>query len=124
MQSGLCHGRGLARIASQQHSLQLYSVLLSTDGDHCCQALPGLLGQFSQKNSAAGEKIRPQTVTPENNALRFRKQCLTHLQQLLVPLSIIPVVADNYSPQFTSLKSLFTEFCFFIIIRRMPLMYF
>ena len=27
MQSGLCHGRGLARTASQQHSLQLYSVL-------------------------------------------------------------------------------------------------
>jgi hypothetical protein len=28
--------------------------------DHCCQIPLGLLGQFSQKNSAAGEKIRPQ----------------------------------------------------------------
>ncbi len=27
---------------------------------HCCQIPPGLLGQFSQKNSAAGENIRPQ----------------------------------------------------------------
>ncbi len=32
---------------------------------HCCQIPPGLLGQFSQKNSAPGEKIRPQTDTPE-----------------------------------------------------------
>jgi len=36
---------------------------------HCCQIQPGLLGQFSQKNSAAGEKIRPQTVTPEISTL-------------------------------------------------------
>jgi hypothetical protein len=34
---------------------------------HCCQIPPGLLGQFSQKNSAAGEKIRPQTDNPRNH---------------------------------------------------------
>ncbi len=32
---------------------------------HCCQIPPGLVGQFSQKNSAAGEKIWLQTDTPE-----------------------------------------------------------
>jgi len=31
----------------------------------CCQIPPGLRGQFSQKNSGDGEKIRPQTDTPE-----------------------------------------------------------
>jgi hypothetical protein len=40
-------------------------------GQHCCQIPPGLPGQFSQKNSAAGEKIRPQAGHPPNH----QKKC-------------------------------------------------
>ncbi len=39
----------------QSSSLQLRAL----PSGHCCQIPSGLLGQFSQKNSAAGEKIRP-----------------------------------------------------------------
>ncbi len=31
---------------------------------HCCKIPPGLLGQFGQKNSAAGDKFRPQAGHP------------------------------------------------------------
>ena len=33
--------------------------------DHCCQIPPGLLGQFSQKNWAAGEKLGRKPATPQ-----------------------------------------------------------
>ena len=35
---------------------------------HCCQIPPGLLGQFSQKNSAAGEKFG-RKLLPQKSAL-------------------------------------------------------
>jgi hypothetical protein len=42
--------------------------------DHCCQIPPGLLGQFSPKNSAAREKIRPQAGHPPNHMKKCRKK--------------------------------------------------
>ncbi len=41
---------------------------------HCCQTPSGLLGQFSQKNSAAGEKIRPQAGHPPNHQKKCSKK--------------------------------------------------
>jgi hypothetical protein len=41
---------------------------------HCCQIPTGLLGQFSQKNSAAGEKIRPQAGHPPNHQKKYIKK--------------------------------------------------
>ncbi len=53
-----------------QDLTQMLAVTCATrivDAAHCCQIPPGLLGQFSQKNSAAGEKIRPQAATPKSS---------------------------------------------------------
>ncbi len=60
--------------------LSLYQLWLQ----HCCQIPPGLLGQFSQKNSAAGEKIRPQAGHPPNRQKSAVKHfCYKFLGQFL-----------------------------------------
>ena len=46
---------------------------------HCCQIPSGLLGQFSQKNSAAGEKIRPQAGHPPNHQKKCSKKFLLQI---------------------------------------------
>ena len=54
-------------------SCRVYTILTVTR-EHCCQIPPGLLGQFSQKNSAAGEKIRPQAGHPRNHQKKCSKK--------------------------------------------------
>jgi hypothetical protein len=49
---------------------------IKKDLNHCCQIPSGLLGQFSQKNSAAGEKIRPQAGHPPNHQKKCSKKLL------------------------------------------------
>jgi hypothetical protein len=53
--------------------------LLEPQYVHCCQIPPGLLGQFSQKNSAAGEKIRPQAGHPPNHLKKCSKKFLLQI---------------------------------------------
>jgi hypothetical protein len=42
------------------------AVVYDSASRHCCQIQPGLLGQFSQKNSAAGEKNSAANCYPRN----------------------------------------------------------
>jgi hypothetical protein len=46
---------------------------------HCCQIPPGILGQFSQNNSAAGEKIRQQAGHPPNHQKKCSKKFLQQI---------------------------------------------
>ncbi len=61
-------------------------LILNTAYIHCCQIPPGLLGQVSQKNSAAGEKIRPQAGHPPNHQKKCSKK----------------IFATNYGPIFAN----------------------
>jgi hypothetical protein len=73
IQSGLCTGGGwrgqlqknvhqqhCSAIMSVSHERALFPAVTEFSAVHCCQIPPGLL-----QDSATGEKIRPQTDTPE-----------------------------------------------------------
>ncbi len=56
-----------------------YNYHINRTTEHCCQIPSGLLDQFSQKNSAAGEKIRPQAGHPPNHQKKCCKKCLLQI---------------------------------------------
>ncbi len=76
------HTDWLQPTAGRPREMQCRVPVPAGRGWNCCQIPPGLLGQFSQKNSAAGEKIRPQAGHPQNHQKKCRKNfCYKFLGQ-------------------------------------------